>query len=87
MGSGNSATHGSAATRLHVLNSGQAPRGGSPRAGLIDTEAVAQMIGIPTNTVRVMCREGRIPHYRFGYVYRFDPRRIREWIAEHEVVP
>jgi excisionase family DNA binding protein len=46
--------------------------------GLLSTRDVATELGLHVETIRRLHRTGRIPAYRCGRVYRFDPEEVRE---------
>ena len=51
----------------------------------LTTADAAQRIGTNDQHVRKLCREDRIPHYRVGGLYRFDPDELDAWLAASHV--
>lgn len=51
------------------------------------TDDVATLLNVHESTVRRLCQRGTLPHYSVGRNYRFDPEKIRAWMAENEHVP
>jgi excisionase family DNA binding protein len=45
---------------------------------------VAELIGLRTDFIYRLAREGRIPHLRFGRVLRFRSEAIDQWLREQE---
>jgi excisionase family DNA binding protein len=45
---------------------------------LLSTRDVAAELGLHVETIRRLHRTGRIPAYRCGRVYRFDPDEVRD---------
>ena len=43
---------------------------------LVDTAAVADLLGVTTQTIYRMVADGRIPHYRVRGQLRFDPDEV-----------
>ena len=58
------------------LSGAQALAGGTPR--LVDSREMAAILGKPMQVVQRLARTGRIPAYRVGHSYRFDPVRVLE---------
>ena len=53
------------------------------RPSLSSAEA-AKRIGTTDQHLRKLARERRIPHYRVGVLYRFDPDELDAWLdASH----
>lgn len=44
-------------------------------------ERVAEFLAFKPSTVRQMAREQRIPSYRIGNKWRFDPQQIGQWLG------
>jgi len=42
-------------------------------------EELAEAIKLHPYTVRRLCREGKIPCFKFGGQWRFDVEEIKEW--------
>jgi excisionase family DNA binding protein len=43
-------------------------------------EEVAALVGMHVETIRLMCRQGRIPAAKVGREWRFSPDVLRRWI-------
>ena len=44
------------------------------------TEQVAEAFGVDPKTVSAWRRDRGMPHFKLGYVVRFDPQEIIEWL-------
>ncbi len=42
-------------------------------------QEVAQALKLHPYTIRRLCREGKIPAFKFGGQWRFDAEEIEEW--------
>lgn len=42
-------------------------------------EEVAEALKLHPYTIRRLCREGKIPAFKFGGQWRFDVKEIEEW--------
>jgi excisionase family DNA binding protein len=51
---------------------------------LLTAEDVAGRIGMTPAFVYKLCREGRIPHLRFGRSIRFRWESVERWMDEQE---
>jgi excisionase family DNA binding protein len=51
---------------------------------LLTAEDVAQILGMRTDFLYRLAREGRIPHLRFGRTLRFRAEAIETWLEEQE---
>jgi excisionase family DNA binding protein len=51
---------------------------------LLTAEDVAQILGMRTDFIYRLAREGRIPHLRFGRTLRFRAEAIETWLEEQE---
>jgi excisionase family DNA binding protein len=51
---------------------------------LLTAEDVAQILGMRTDFIYRLAREGRIPHLRFGRTLRFRAEAIARWLEEEE---
>lgn len=49
---------------------------------LMTTEQTAAFLQLAPWTVRRKARDGQIPVLRIGRQWRFDPDRLREWLAQ-----
>lgn len=45
------------------------------------TQEVAELLGTTDQHVRKLARDGRIPHYRIGALYRFDPAEVDTYLG------
>ena len=50
---------------------------------LIDIEKTAEHLGVSVRHVRRLVAERRIPYVKVGFLVRFDPTELGEWIDEH----
>lgn len=48
------------------------------RREFLTAEEAAQMLGVAAPIVRKLARSGEIPAYKFGKLWRFDPKELRE---------
>ena len=57
-------------------------------AEVMDTAAVAEMLGMNVQIVRRMARNGEIPAYRLpgGRTFRFFREEVLEWLRGYPVV-
>lgn len=51
----------------------------APLPRLVDAQAIAAQLGIPTSWVRASVRRGEVPHVRLGHYIRFDPAAVDAW--------
>jgi excisionase family DNA binding protein len=51
---------------------------------LLRVEDVAELVGMRTDFIYKLAREGRIPHLRFGRTLRFRAEAIDQWLREQE---
>lgn len=49
---------------------------------LVDANAIAELLGVPTSWVREQTRGGAIPHVKLGRYVRFDEDVVRAWVAK-----
>ena len=61
------------------------PSSNAPINKLLSINELAERLSIKPNTLRQMVRDGRVPAYKVGRVYRFDPARVTEWLQKLEV--
>ena len=56
---------------------------------VLDTEMVAELLGMNVQVVRRLAREGQIPSYRLpeGRTYRFFRDEVLEWLRGFPVHP
>jgi excisionase family DNA binding protein len=47
---------------------------------------LCDLINVHPVTLREWTREGRIPAYRIGREWRYDPDRVADWLDDREVV-
>jgi excisionase family DNA binding protein len=45
---------------------------------------VAQRFGVNVTTVYRLVKRGKIPAFKIGNQWRFDPARLQEWVADKE---
>jgi hypothetical protein len=55
------------------------------RTSAVCAEELMRLMGYKKSAFYAMCKEARIPHYRFGPSIRFDPHVIARWLREHHV--
>jgi excisionase family DNA binding protein len=58
---------------------------GRPRTPLLDTEAVAEALGVTPSHVRRLVAERRIPFVKVGRFVRFDPGALDIWVDQQTV--
>jgi len=46
---------------------------------------LCELINLHPVTLREWTRGRRIPGYRMGREYRYDPAKIADWLEEHEI--
>ncbi len=44
----------------------------------------AQFLSLEPDTVRKMARDGRIPAFKLGRVWRFYPVKVTEWLIDQK---
>ncbi len=49
--------------------------------GVVSTQRAAEIAGLHPETVRRLCREGKIRNSRIGRVYVIDERDLRRFMA------
>lgn len=49
--------------------------------GVVSTQRAAEIAGLHPETVRRLCREGKIKYSRIGRVYVIDERDLRRFMA------
>jgi putative molybdopterin biosynthesis protein len=54
---------------------------------LLKVSEAAEFLGLGRNTVYILAREGKLPHYRIGDSVRFDRAELRAWLQEHRRGP
>ena len=47
---------------------------------LKDVEYAMRRTGYPDHRIYYFCRQGILPHVKFGRRYKFDPDALEEWI-------
>jgi len=50
------------------------------RPRLATVEEIATATGLPVQTAYGFCREGLLPHVRFGRMIRFDPAQVLRFL-------
>jgi excisionase family DNA binding protein len=51
---------------------------------LLTADDVAELLGMRTDFIYRLAREGRIPHLRFGRTLRFRAEAIERWLEAQE---
>ena len=51
----------------------------------LNAAGAAERCGTTEQHIRKLAREHRIPHYRVGALYRFDPDELDAWLAASHV--
>ena len=51
------------------------------RREFLTAAEAAQIVGISDRHIRRLARAGDIPAYRFGKLWKFDPKELREFCA------
>jgi excisionase family DNA binding protein len=54
---------------------------------LVDSVEAAMFLRKGRNSVYILAREGKIPHYRVGGSVRFDLDELRAWLQENRRGP
>lgn len=54
---------------------------------LLNAQAVAALLGVPSSWVYAETRAGRLPHVRVGRYRRFRRAAIESWVEDHERGP
>jgi excisionase family DNA binding protein len=54
---------------------------------LSDVYAAAELLHRSRNSIYILAREGKIPHYRVGNSIRFDLGELRAWLEENRRGP
>lgn len=62
---------------MSTINPTMAPATPPP---LMNIAQVAERLGVTVRHVRRLVSENRIPFIRWGYLIRFDPAEIEDWI-------
>jgi len=57
------------------------------RTPLLDSDAVAEALGVTPRHVRRLVTERRIPFLKVGRFVRFDPAALNVWLDEQRVEP
>ena len=52
---------------------------------LVGATEIADSTGASRQYIYVLVKRRQIPHYRFGYLVRFDPDEFAEWLKSHKV--
>lgn len=55
------------------------------RSTALTSAEVCELINLHPVTLRDWTRAGRIPAYRIGREYRYDPTAIADWLQEREI--
>jgi excisionase family DNA binding protein len=56
-------------------------------APLIDTHAVAEVLGVTPRHIQRLVAERRIPYLKVGRFVRFDPGELNVWLDDLRVEP
>jgi len=54
-----------------------------PSKSIMNTDEVAEFVGISKSTIYGLTHNGEIPHYKRGKRLYFKTEEIEEWITEH----
>lgn len=57
------------------------------RTKALTSAEVCELIRLHPVTLRDWTRSSRIPAYRVGREYRYDPSKIADWLQEREICP
>jgi excisionase family DNA binding protein len=57
----------------------------APESGLMSVEELARYLEVDANTVLEWAQGGRLPGQREGTQWRFDRRRVEEWLAQEKI--
>ena len=57
------------------------------RTKALTSAEVCELINLHPVTLRDWSKGGRIPAYRMGREYRYDPDAIADWLQEREICP
>ena len=60
---------------------------GIQSGALIDAQAAAQLLGVPSTWILAEARSNRIPHVRLGRYVRFRREALLAWVLERERGP
>jgi excisionase family DNA binding protein len=52
---------------------------------LLDVIKVAELLALHPESIRRLCRAGRIPYLKVAGRLRFDPRAIEAWLSKRSV--
>jgi excisionase family DNA binding protein len=55
-----------------------------PAGALLDSAAVARMLGVPRSTVQALSRDGKLPTVHIGRTNRYRREAVERWIEENE---
>ena len=56
-------------------------------SGLMTTAEMAQLLAVNKRHIYRLVQEGRIPHYKWGRLLRFDRVEIAAWLEEFRHSP
>jgi excisionase family DNA binding protein len=51
----------------------------------LTVQQAAEVLQIDAGTLRVLTRKGRVPAFKLGRQWRFDPGLLREWAREQSL--
>ena len=52
---------------------------------MITSGDIAKIIGIKEATIKLWARDGKIPCYKIGSLYKFDRKGIMKWIESKKI--
>jgi excisionase family DNA binding protein len=52
---------------------------------LVGATEIAESTGASRQYIYALAKRRQIPHYRFGYMIKFDPDEIAKWFNSHKV--
>jgi excisionase family DNA binding protein len=55
------------------------------RNSALTSAELCELINVHPVTLREWSRAGRVPAYRTGREYRYDPDKVADWLDHHEV--
>ena len=59
----------------------------TPEKTFWSVEETANFLTVSKDFVRKLAKSGSLPSYRFGYIFRFDPDQIRDWVKKCQIQP
>jgi len=49
---------------------------------MLTIKEVAELMGVHERTIYRLANEGKMPGFKFGGTWRFDPETIKQWISQ-----